>query len=63
MRYRVIANLASGTRLEVSTTDRERADTWWAMFCRLGLAGPHAISLTQESSGEKDVVLAIGEMT
>ncbi len=60
MRYRVIATLSSGTRLEVSTLSRTRANKWWRRLGWLDLAGPQAISLTQESDDEKDVVLAIG---
>ena len=60
MRYRVIATLASGTRLEVSTLSRERAHKWWRRLGFLSLAGPEAISFTQESDDEKDVILAIG---
>ena len=61
MRYRVIATLATGTRLEVSTPSRERAYKWWSRLGLVDLAGPQAISLTQESDDEKDVILAIGK--
>ena len=60
MRYKVIATLATGTRLEVSTLSRERAHKWWGRLGLLDLGGPQAISLTQESDDEKDVILAIG---
>ncbi len=60
MRYRVVATLASGVRLEASTRSRKSAYRWWGRLGLLDLGGPQAISLTQESDDEKDVILAIG---
>jgi len=59
MRYRIVANLVGGERMEVLTPDRGRANTWWEKISRLDLAGPQGASLTQESDDSKDVVLAI----
>ncbi len=63
MRYRVVATLATGTRLEVSTPSRKRAYEWWKRLGLVPLAGPEAISLTQENGDSKDVILAIGANT
>ena len=63
MRYKVIATLTSGERLEVETPKREWAEGWFDSLAGLALAGPKAISLTQENDDSKDVVLAIGANT
>ncbi len=63
MRYRVIATLRTGTRLEVSTPSRESAYRWWGRLGLLDLGGPQAISLTQEEDNRQDVILAIGANT
>ncbi len=60
MRYKVVATLSSGTRVEVETPLRERGEDWFRTLGRMALAGPKAISLTQESDSDKDVILAIG---
>lgn len=61
MRYKVVATLASGERLEIETPQRDWAQGWFDTLAGLALAGPKAVSLTQESDDSKDVILAMGK--
>ncbi len=63
MRYKVVATLTNGERLEVQTPTREGGEQWFDALAGLNLAGPKAISLTQENDNSKDVILAIGANT
>ena len=62
MRYRIVANLRGGGRIDLLSDDEGAVRAWWAKVKTMDLAGPMAASLTVESGSwdEKDIVL---EMT
>ena len=62
MRYRIVANLRGGGRIDLLSDDEGAVRAWWARIKNLDLDGPQGASLTRESGNwdEKDIVL---EMT
>ncbi len=59
MRYRIVANLVGGGRIDLLSDDEGAVRVWWSRIKNMDLDGPQGASLTRESGDNdiKDVVL------